>query len=271
MKSIFLTIFFLFWFIFYSSAQVITDSAFVHHQIVHGIDYADYIFEGEVISQQSYYNPEHNFIYTSNSVKVNQSWKTKDGKPFRERDIVEVITRGGTVGDTSLSISHNLNFRVGQRGMFLTSDAVYPTNPNPSQALKLQLYDGLFFNYDYTKHYINASYSSFNFDCIDLLYKTIDPTYVVECLDVYPNGFLQAIKYGELAAQNQLRLAESTSGDADLTFQFENAATVIESGQEYFEFDVFLSFSKMYSLRRLECSSNTIRMHLDRPLWLIQT
>ena len=77
---------------FLSRGQIITDSAFVHHQIVSGIDQAEYIFEGEVLSLQTYYNPAQDFIYTSNTVRVNQAWKDND-KPVRSRDLVEIITR----------------------------------------------------------------------------------------------------------------------------------------------------------------------------------
>ena len=82
------------------AGSVITDSTFLHNQIVNGIDNSSFIFEGEVVARKSYYNSEGNFIYTSNTVKIFQTWKGFNIEFTPEK--VEVITRGGSVGSTSL-------------------------------------------------------------------------------------------------------------------------------------------------------------------------
>ena len=129
MKSLFASFVFFLAFCLGSFSQVITDSAFVHHQIVTGVLQAPYIFEGEVLTTESYHSPNHDFIYTSNTVRVNHAWKENDKAPFKRAEIVEVITRGGTVGDNTLWITHQIGFVPGQKRMFLCSDASFPTNP----------------------------------------------------------------------------------------------------------------------------------------------
>ncbi len=226
-----------------SFCQVILDSAFVHHQILTGIETATFIFEGEVLSTQSYWNQSQNYIYTSAMVRVHQSWKENPDKPLRSGEIVEVITKGGTVQSSTLYITHNLAFKAGQKGMFLCDNASYPSNPNTvsAQLKQLQIHDGLYLDYDYTDHYINANYWSFNFDCIDKLYHTLDSTYVVECLDVFPNGILQTEKYSQLYDFAVEKLQTASSGSATITYTFENAGTVSTPSDNFFEFDIYIS------------------------------
>lgn len=228
-----------------ATAQVIADSTFIHHQIVTGIDQTGYIFEGEVVNTTCYWDPLGNTIYTSNVVLVNQVWKEIDGRPLSPGRHVEVITRGGTVANEGIHISHQIGFARGQKGMFFCDNALYPPYPNTTvdPSFQLQLHDGIYFDYDYSKHYIQASYARFNYSCIDLLYHTIDPEYVIECIDVYPNGILQSLLYQEFLSNSNQKLASSTAGSGTITYTFENASTVSENGQEYFEFDIYISSS----------------------------
>lgn len=230
-------------------SQVIADSAFIHHQIVTGIDQTTYIFEGEVINTQSYFSPAGDFIYTSNQILVHQIWKEPIGRPLVAGRQVEVITRGGTVGNESLVISHQIGFSRGQKGMFFCDPASFPADPNSGvpPEFHLQLHDGIYIDYDYSKHYISASFTHFKYNCIDLLYQTIDPDFVIQCIDVYPNGILQELKYSEFISNSNQKLASANSGSGTITYSFENASTVTEGGINYFEFDIYVaSTSNVY-------------------------
>lgn len=243
MKKLFLTILPM-WLISTSFAgSVITDSTFIHHMILNGIQNADYIFEGEVIEVTSYFNEEQNYIFTSNTVFVKQIWKTTEIAEFSEGDYVEIITRGGTVENLTLEISHNIGFTVGQKGMFLCQPTTYYPNPNTtlSEERQLQIHDGLYFDYDYTKGYISTYYSTINFECIDLLYEMLDSSYVAECLQVYPNGILQHLSYQNFMNVSNDKIASATSGTASITYTFENAKTTSSGGKNYFEFDIYIS------------------------------
>jgi hypothetical protein len=227
------------------ASSVITDSAFVHHQILNGIQNASYIFEGEVIHTQSYYNEAQNFIYTSNIIKVFQIWKTGEIVTLNTGEYVEVVTRGGRVENESWEITHELGFTLGQKGMFLCKPLIFESNPNSSVSsqFQFQLEDGLYFDYDYSKHYISTSFSDVNFECIESLYEFIDPNYVADCLGVFPNGFLQTQRYNEFTQVVNQRAASAINGDGTIIYTLENGHTVKRNNKSFFEFDIYLSTS----------------------------
>jgi hypothetical protein len=158
---------------------------------------------------------------------------------------VEVVTRGGTVGTRTLSISHNPEFIKGQKGMFLCKPVIYETDPNSSVAsqFQFQLEDGLYFDYDYSKHYISTSYGDINFECIESLYEFIDPNYVADCLGAYPNGILQAQRYNDFLQVVNQKAANVIADNGTVIYTFENAHTTHHGGKAFFEFDVFISAS----------------------------
>lgn len=243
MKKTLLTIVSVWFFTSAFAGSVITDSAFIHNMILNGIENADYIFEGEVIEVNSYFNEDENYIYTSNTVFINQIWKIDEAAEFSEGEYIEVITRGGTVDNVSLEISHNIGFTVGQKGMFLCEPATYDPDPNStlSPSKQLQMHDGLYFDYDYSKSYISTHYSTINFECIDLLYEMLDSNYIADCLQVYPNGVLQTLSYNDFITRSNNKIASATSGDAEITYTFENAKTTSSGGKDFFEFDIYIS------------------------------
>jgi hypothetical protein len=155
------------------------------------------------------------------------------------------VTRGGTVGTRTLSISHNPEFIKGQKGMFLCKPVIYETDPNSSVAsqFQFQLEDGLYFDYDYSKHYISTSYGDINFECIESLYEFIDPNYVADCLGVYPNGILQAQRYNDFLQVANQKAANVIADNGTVIYTFENAHTTHHGGKAFFEFDVFISAS----------------------------
>jgi hypothetical protein len=222
-------------------SNVIGDSLLLQNQITNGVSNAEFIFEGKVIKKTSYYNENQDFIYTSNTVKVNAVWKTNEEIVFAEDQLVEVITRGGIVGKTELKISHEKRFYVGEKGMFLCKYAVNTINPNSNISGQYQydLFDGLYFEYDYSKPYVSASYASINFKCIEELYEVIDVNYIAQCIDVYPNGTLQGIKHANLKSIGNQKLLIGSQGTGHLELTFENAKTVSEPAGNFFEFDVY--------------------------------
>ena len=132
-------------FAFYNSfSQYFGSEQFYIDHIKLASDSAGYIFEGTVLEKHSYWNPEHNFIYTSNTVKVKKVFKGTI-----KSSVVEMITRGGMVNDTLLDISHNLGFGIGETGMFFAIVTDRPQNPSTQQpaVLVLRDYDGAFVKY----------------------------------------------------------------------------------------------------------------------------
>lgn len=81
------------------------------------IDRSDVIIEGKVISSNSYWNDNRDFIYTSNIIEVFKIFK---GAVTSEN--IEIITQGGEVDDTWINVEPNLNITVGEIGMFFCNN-----------------------------------------------------------------------------------------------------------------------------------------------------
>lgn len=221
--------------------QIITDSTFIHNQILNGVQNCGFILEGEVIAEESYFNSAGDYIYTSSTVEVHQTWKSSE-LSFENGQLIEVITRGGIVGNSSLSISHQIGLHTEQKGLFMLEYGSYPSNPNStiSTAYHFKLHDGLYFDYDYSQHYITTSFASINFECIDLLYELIDTNYVVECMQIIPNGGLQSTTYNQLDLIAQSKAQSAAAGTGTVTYTFENAKTTNSAGKNFFEFDIYI-------------------------------
>ncbi|RIJ37537.1 IPT/TIG domain-containing protein [Pontibacter oryzae] len=99
---------------------------------------ADIVLEGEVLSQKSFWDAQHENIYTSSIIKVYKLFKGD-----MQAEQVEVITEGGTVGMQKHVFSTALNLRAGQQGMFFLkrqqavqrtpAEGLYSTNAYGSQ------------------------------------------------------------------------------------------------------------------------------------------
>lgn len=77
------------------------------------VQQADMVVEGEVLSQKSFWDAQHENIYTSSIIRVYKLFKGD-----MQAGQVEVITEGGTVGMQKHVFSTALNLRTGQQGMF---------------------------------------------------------------------------------------------------------------------------------------------------------
>ncbi len=70
------------------------------------------IIEGAVINQQSFWNTDHNKIYTSNLIEVYKTFKNTSAA------YIEVITEGGIVGNDKHVFEPTLELEVGDVGIF---------------------------------------------------------------------------------------------------------------------------------------------------------
>lgn len=71
------------------------------------------IIEGQVVSQYSYWNAAHTFIFTTNKIKIFKTFKGSFNEEF-----LEIITEGGSVGNQSLEASDLLSLHKDQVGVF---------------------------------------------------------------------------------------------------------------------------------------------------------
>src|SRR5258705_8901041 len=73
---------------------------------------ASVIVEGKVLSQNSFWNSNHDFIYTANEIQVYKIFK---GTVSTSN--IFVITEGGTVGNDMVVVEPSLTFSLDDRGI----------------------------------------------------------------------------------------------------------------------------------------------------------
>lgn len=165
-----------------------TEAQVVPIDIQERITNSDYIFEGEVIRADCYWNADKTFIFTSVTVDI-----TKVFKGALHCGSVEVITEGGIKGDTSLDISHNLSLEKGEMGIYLCRQTnrelplidYYPeTNPvklDPKydEQSFIKYYD------DYVNHI--AEDWQYNFDSLAQVYNVVELYAQLNYIDCYPH------------------------------------------------------------------------------------
>lgn len=136
---------------------------------------ATYIFEGKVIRVNSYWTADLGYIYTSSTIEIHKIFKGAI-----DCGTVEVITEGGTVGDKTLSISHNLILKKGMKGIFLTNTTQHElpsTDFYPeTDSMKLDIPYDLQGYIKYFDDGINFSVSDWQFqlDSLVQVYNLID-------------------------------------------------------------------------------------------------
>lgn len=101
------------------------------------IQNATYIFEGEVISSQSFLPDKPKVIFTSHVIKVSKVLKGT----FPD-DEVEVITVGGNFGGVRQDITHNLELQKGWEGLFFCKVTARPSLGRSNSGLALRVYEG---------------------------------------------------------------------------------------------------------------------------------
>lgn len=77
------------------------------------INSSSLVIEGKVISQQSFWNTAHNYIYTSSLVQVGRVMKGS-----LSATQVEIITEGGEVGMRKQTVEPSLQLKNGDEGVF---------------------------------------------------------------------------------------------------------------------------------------------------------
>ncbi|MBK8557417.1 MAG: T9SS type A sorting domain-containing protein [Lewinellaceae bacterium] len=77
-------------------------------------EHSELVIEGKVMECRSFWNESSTQILTSNLVEV---FKVFKGKDFN-KETIEIITLGGTVGDRFSIVSHQKTFKPGMEGIF---------------------------------------------------------------------------------------------------------------------------------------------------------
>lgn len=93
-----------------ASAQCVLD----YFSLQKKVYLSDLVIEGKVISKQSFWDAQHNNIYTLNRIKV---FKGLNGLTVNQE--IELVTDGGIVGLERHQVSPSLELQVGEEGVFL--------------------------------------------------------------------------------------------------------------------------------------------------------
>src|SRR5436853_976871 len=77
---------------------------------------AEAVFEGKVIAKKSFWNKQHTYIYTANTVEVYKIFKGNF-----TADKTEIITPGGVVGNKAVVAEPALKMSTGETGIFFAT------------------------------------------------------------------------------------------------------------------------------------------------------
>lgn len=116
------------------------------------------VLEGKVVSQTSYWDETKTYIYTSNVVEVYKLFKGK-----LNTDKVEVITRGGIVGDRMERVTNMLELKIGETGVFTAVDNMVNLVTS-ANLTKLNTYAGIqgFIKYDLSNSSAKDMFNKYN-------------------------------------------------------------------------------------------------------------
>src|SRR5688572_27194312 len=82
------------------------------------ISNADYIFEGKVLSKESFWNEAHNDIYTLNRIEVYKIFKGSV-----QATEMTVVTPGGVVGEDAVLVEPSVKLQPQKVGLFFVKPA----------------------------------------------------------------------------------------------------------------------------------------------------
>lgn len=119
------------------------------------VDHSTLIVEGRVIARQSFWDNRHHNIYTANTVEVSAVLKGAAIAP----ETVQVITRGGIVGDRMHVVSESVQYEVGDAGLF----CLFPAPADLPLATAWENYGSPhgFFRYDLHSNSVDHPFHTF--------------------------------------------------------------------------------------------------------------
>jgi Secretion system C-terminal sorting domain/IPT/TIG domain len=103
---------------FFSNGQLVKNASVnSNNYFDYCVDNSDLIIEGEVISQNSYWNPSNMMIFTDNVLKI---YKVFKGNVSAQT--IVFTSKGGTVGNNKIEIDGLLNARINEKGIYYLID-----------------------------------------------------------------------------------------------------------------------------------------------------
>jgi hypothetical protein len=97
---------------------VIQVMAFSQNRFRERIDNSDIVIEGKVIGQESFWNESKTQILTRNTVTVSKIFKGEIGDTQ-----IDIVTKGGIIGDDFQIVTHTFQIENGKEGIFFLKQA----------------------------------------------------------------------------------------------------------------------------------------------------
>ena len=108
------------------------------------VESSSQIIEGEVIAKKSFWDADHNNIYTANTIEIFKIFKGQISS-----DTVNIITAGGSVGNKIEVVTPSLSLNVGEIGLFmLTTSNIKTDNDNGVNTYKTFAVSQGFYKYN---------------------------------------------------------------------------------------------------------------------------
>lgn len=118
-------------------------------QVTEILNKAEFIFEGTVIKNEGYWSKEDKMIYTSNIIKIEKIFR---GHDKINMGTIEIVTRGGKVGDKEYEIKSE-QIITGTKEIFFCMYSQYPSsNIQTSNSIRLMALSYLYYCPVYCKN-----------------------------------------------------------------------------------------------------------------------
>lgn len=136
------------------------------------IEKSTIILEGKVVSQSCFWSEDKSAIYTLNVIDVYKLFKGR-----LESKQVELITKGGIIGNKMQRVTHSLELKIDDIGIFTTIPSITKISTN-SNSMKLRAYAGAqgFIKYNLTEKSAKDVFNNYTNIATDLHSKIVART-----------------------------------------------------------------------------------------------
>ena len=161
------------------------------------IHHSNLIVEGRIIAQESFWDIKYHNIYTVNTLEV---YKVFKGESVEK---VEIITRGGQVGDKLEVVTPSLKLHKNQQGVFMLDTKIPIELTKKTSLLRASTYSSLqgFYKYNLYDNKVTSPFRKFD-DIGDTFYNKIKNTTKRNFIKIAENKSLERSK-------QQLRLSKN--------------------------------------------------------------
>ena len=216
----------LFFFIGFPVQTLIAQGALDEISVENQIENSKLIIEGKVIAKESFWNDDYTNIFTKNTIEVYKIFKGEN------QGQVEIITKGGWVGNLGEEVVPSLQLKINEVGVFM----LYPSKTkllNESSSLrKYNPYSGpqAFYKYDINFNKVNSIFKSYD-DIEDNFYNTITSKTKLSYTEIVKKSF--SSKLNSRAASSKGLLAIGITGVSPSTITAGTKSVLIITGTDF--------------------------------------